>query len=69
MERLWELYSANAAKEGWAERVVEDQDGREKGGNHIRAVVRNELKTLHIELPSREQLDTLITMLEAMKER
>jgi hypothetical protein len=40
---------------------------RSAGGNHIRAVVRNELKALKSDLPNRKQIDSIIAMLETLK--
>ena len=44
-QQIWQLYSKDVEGGGWAETVAEDHsDALGAGGNHIRSVVRNELR-------------------------
>lgn len=68
---IWQLYSRDSEGKGWAENVEEDHSEDPLlggGGNHIRAVVRNELRPFakHLESTAK-QLDDNSKQLEAVQ--
>lgn len=81
-QEVWQLYSRDSDGHGWAQNVEEDHgDALDSGGNHIRSVVRNELRpvgdrltnhseqlaSVQAQLTSTEQqLAKLISMVEKM---
>jgi hypothetical protein len=68
---IWQLYSRDSDGKGWAENVEEDHSEDPimgGGGNHIRAVVRNELRPLGRRLDSTaKQLDDNGKQLQAVQ--
>lgn len=52
-QAIWRWFSDDGEGGGWAESVVEDHDHTEGGnGNHVRSVIRNELRQLEMRLLS-----------------
>ena len=53
-QEIWRWFSDDGEGGGWAESVAEDHEHSEGGsGNHIRSVIRNELRQLETRLATR----------------
>ena len=53
-QEIWRWFSDDGEGGGWAESVAEDHEHSEGGsGNHIRSVIRNELRQLETRLAAR----------------
>ena len=67
-QQIWQLYSKDVEGGGWAETVAEDHsDALGAGGNHIRSVVRNELRPVAERLLKIERANA--AMLTAVEEK
>ena len=57
-QQIWRWFSDDGDGGGWAESVAEDHDHSEGGsGNHVRSVIRNELRQLETRLVARTGTD------------
>eukprot|EP01052_Picozoa_sp_SAG31_P015055 SAG31_NODE_956_length_10790_cov_34.583107_8_plen_394_part_00 len=53
-QQVWQLYSKDNDGNAWAETIIEDHDDTHSTGNHIRAVVRNELRPMGMQLAANQ---------------
>ncbi len=68
-QNIWQLYATDGHNCSWGSDVLEDHDDDQGSGNHIRKVVRNEIRSISAEqVQTRQQLDKILFMLEAMQQ-